>query len=145
MNKNLIIAIPLINSIIITFSGCQEIDDMIESATKPEYINVVVTADATVMYRFTFYANDGTTADSNLSNADTIVRFDMVKAKGETYTLYRTTDPSGNTQTASASFNWYSSKIGYFLPVIFESSSPIFRYSFFASSILGICWLLVSK
>lgn len=54
MNKNLIIAIPLINSKIITFSGCQEIDDMIESATKPEYINEVVTADATVMYRFTF-------------------------------------------------------------------------------------------
>lgn len=42
-----------------------------------------------------------------MSNADTIVRFDMVKANGETHTLYRTTDPSDNKQTASASFKLY--------------------------------------
>ena len=101
----LLILIPIIFSF---FSGCEELDQMIESSTKPNYINVVVTADATVLYKFIFYAKDGSTASTQMNVTDTNVRFDMIKAGGETHTLYRVTDASGKTQTATASFKLYN-------------------------------------
>jgi len=109
-NKPSLLIVTFTLIICIIFSGCEgisELDEMIKSSTTPNYINVIVTADASVLYIFTFYAKDNSTASTTMNITDTTVRFDMIKAGGETYTLYRITDSAGKTSTASASFKLY--------------------------------------
>ena len=108
MKKILIIMLLFITTFIFTFfSGCEELDEMIDDSTKPNYINVIVNTDASVLYKYTYYANDGTTASTDMWKNSTTVRFDMIKSQGETHTFYRTTDSAGKTEIATASFQLY--------------------------------------
>jgi hypothetical protein len=104
---SIFLLIILTPSIFLFFSGCEELDEMIDSATKPNYINVIVNADATVFYKYTFYAKDGTSASTDMWMNSTTVRFDMIKDYGETHTFYKVTDYAGKTSTATASFKLY--------------------------------------
>jgi len=119
----------------IFFSGCEEIDQMIEPYTKPNYINVIATADATVLYKFTFYAKDGSTASTQMNINDTNVRFDMIKAGGETHTLYRMTDSAGKTQTASASFKLYKEQ-----PIECIATAEGVEKELYSSSVKTLTW-----
>lgn len=108
MKNTILIAIFLILFGSICFSGCEEIDSLISDATKPNYITVVIVADAFVMEKFVFHAKDGSTASQHTNLSRINVRFDMVKASGERHTLYSITDASGNTGKVSCSFQLYN-------------------------------------
>lgn len=141
MKKILIMPLLIIIPIIFTFfSGCEELDQMIESSTKPNYVNVIITADATVLYKFTFYAKDGSTASTQINVNDTTVRFDMIKAGGETYTLYRVTDSAGKTQTASATFKLYKEQ-----PIECIATAEGVDNELYSSSVKTLTWDQVSS